>query len=177
MIPTSRLPSVSSWSVVIARRCESLSREPKPSSTNIVSSLTPPAEDWNSSEGPRASARDALKDSPPDRELTDALCRYNGRLRQDQVRLGISNLWNPDDESNHTDRLSFSVSDGLHARECDQSNSSGYRFPARSFLCRKDHRLLSPQAYLPTYSRYWRFFQGNLSRNSNKILIIYWESA
>ena len=70
MMPTSRLPSVRPVSARSACCKDSSSSEPKPSSTNMVSSRMPPAADCTSSDSPSASDSDALKDSPPDRERT-----------------------------------------------------------------------------------------------------------
>jgi chromosomal replication initiator protein len=74
----------------MARRRDSSSREPKPSSTNIVSRRTPPADDCISSERPSANAREALKDiALQDEETIDAtkiveiVCKFYGVKKEE----------------------------------------------------------------------------------------------
>ena len=52
----------------------SSSSVPKPSSTNSVCRSNPPASSRTASASPRASASEAMKDSPPDSELVERAC-------------------------------------------------------------------------------------------------------
>lgn len=70
IIPTNLPPLCNSSKLSIALSKDCGSSVPKPSSTNIVSSDTPPAFDCTISERPKANDSDALKLSPPDNELT-----------------------------------------------------------------------------------------------------------
>ena len=70
MTPTRRSPWARAARVSMAWFRASRSRVPKPSSTKRVSSFTPPAEARISSASPRARAREAWKDSPPERVRT-----------------------------------------------------------------------------------------------------------
>ena len=79
-----KLPGTATWEMIppnrslrarSVRACsawwrDSSSREPKPSSTNIASSRTPPAALCTRSDSPNASDKEALKDSPPDKLFT-----------------------------------------------------------------------------------------------------------
>ena len=70
MIPTIRSPSASPSRAFSAWLKAASSKEPNHSSTNMLSRRIPPAQDWISSESPRARDRAAWKDSPPESVLT-----------------------------------------------------------------------------------------------------------
>ena len=70
MMPTMRLPPDTPTSAASACCSASLSSEPKPSSTNMASSCTPPAVACTSSDRPSASDREAANVSPPESVLT-----------------------------------------------------------------------------------------------------------
>ena len=70
MIPTSRPPCVRRCSAPIAWCSADSSSVPKPSSTNMASTRTPPETDWISSLRPSASESDAMNDSPPESDFT-----------------------------------------------------------------------------------------------------------